>query len=114
MSWNIAQAKQQFSELVRLSAKEPQAIYNRDTPVATLVNAEEFAQFERWRAHQQSSSLLEQFEQARLAVKEANEKYAGPDFAIEAFPSNRTFHGRANAFDEMLSQEAKITVRKKA
>jgi hypothetical protein len=46
-------------------------------------------------------------------VEEANEKYAGTDFAIEPFPSNRTLHGRANAFDEMLSQEAKIALRKK-
>jgi prevent-host-death family protein len=104
MSWNIAQAKQQFSELVRLSAKEPQAIYNRDTPVATVVNAEEFAQFERWRERQRSSSLLEQFEQARLAVKEAN----------EPFPSKRALNGRVNAFDEMLSQEARTAPRKKA
>ena len=27
MTWNIASAKQQFSEVVRLTAEEPQAIY---------------------------------------------------------------------------------------
>ena len=38
MTWNIASAKQQFSEVVRLTAQEPQAIYNRDKPVAVMVS----------------------------------------------------------------------------
>jgi hypothetical protein len=53
MTWNIAQAKQQFSEVVRLSAQEPQAIYNRDKPVAVLIN------------------LAAQFAESRLALQQA-------------------------------------------
>jgi len=34
MICNIAQVKQQLSEVVRLSAQEPQAIYNREKTVA--------------------------------------------------------------------------------
>ena len=49
MTWNIASAKQQFSEVVRLTAEEPQAIYNRDKPVAVLISAEEFEEFKQWR-----------------------------------------------------------------
>jgi hypothetical protein len=43
MSWNIANAKWQFSELVRLSAQEPQPVYNRARQVAVVISAEEFA-----------------------------------------------------------------------
>jgi hypothetical protein len=39
MSWKIAQAKQQLSQLIRLSARESQAIYNREQRVAVLVSA---------------------------------------------------------------------------
>ena len=62
MSWNIAQAKQQVSEVVRLSAREPQAIYNRDKPVAVLINADEFEAFRRWRAGQHEPTLAAQFQ----------------------------------------------------
>ena len=71
MTWNIAQAKQQFSEVVRLSAQEPQAIYNRDARVAMLVNADEFEAFHQWRMAQHEPTLTEQFEQLRLALQEA-------------------------------------------
>ena len=47
MTWNIASAKQQFSEVVRLTAEEPQAIYNRDKPVAVMISVEEFEEFKR-------------------------------------------------------------------
>ncbi len=52
MNWNIAQAKQQFSEVVRLAAHEPQAICNRDTPVAVMISAQEFGAFRQWKAAQ--------------------------------------------------------------
>lgn len=50
MTWNIASAKQQFSEVVRLTAEEPQAIYNRDKPVAVLISAQEYEEFKAWQA----------------------------------------------------------------
>lgn len=71
MTWNIAQAKQQFSEVVRLSAKEPQAIYNRDKPVAVLINADEFKAFRQWRAGQHEPTLAAQFAESRLALQQA-------------------------------------------
>jgi prevent-host-death family protein len=47
MTWHITSAKQQFSEVVRLAAQEPQAIYNRDRPVAVLISANEFEGYQR-------------------------------------------------------------------
>jgi prevent-host-death family protein len=70
MSWNIAQAKQQFSEVVRLSAKEPQAIYNRETAVAAVISAEEYAQFQEWRIATQEPTLEQQFDELRQALAE--------------------------------------------
>ena len=66
--WNIASAKQQFSEVVRLTAEEPQAIYNRDKPVAVLVSAEDFEEFKQWKAQQAKPSLLELFADLRAAL----------------------------------------------
>ena len=68
MTWNIASAKQQFSEVVRLTAQEPQAIYNRDKPVAVLVSAEEFEEFSKWRAQRHEPTLVELFDEIRAAL----------------------------------------------
>jgi prevent-host-death family protein len=99
MAWNIALAKQQFSELVRLSAEEPQTIYNRDRPVAMLVNASEFEQFQRWRTKQRLSSLLDHFQQGRQAF----ESDADNQGSFEV--TSRSILGRVNSFDEMLKDE---------
>lgn len=70
MDWNIGNAKQQFSEVVRLAANEPQAIYNRDKPVAMVVSAEEFELFREWKAKQRRPTLAEQFAEIRKALIE--------------------------------------------
>ena len=68
MTWSIANAKQQFSEVVRLTAQEPQAIYNRDKPVAVVISAADFEAFKRWRAERERPSLVEQFDRIRAAL----------------------------------------------
>ncbi len=68
MNWNIASAKQQLSEVVRLTAEEPQAIYNRDKPVAVLVSAKEFEEFSKWREQQRKPSMVELFDEIRAAL----------------------------------------------
>ncbi len=98
MTWNIAQAKQQFSEVVRLTAQEPQAIYNRDKPVAVLVNPDEFAEFDQWRARQRESSLIDQFSEGRAALAAAG--------VSEMVLTDRHATERPNAFVQMLADEA--------
>lgn len=98
MTWNIAQAKQQFSEVVRLSAQEPQAIYNREKPVAMLISAAEFEQFHQWRTLQHEPSLIEQFADARAALQEAG-------FEALDIPARSTVQ-RPNALLQMLEEEA--------
>lgn len=100
MTWNIAQAKQQFSEVVRLTAQEPQAIYNRDKPVAMLVNPDEFAQFSAWRTAQHEASLSQQFNDARAALAET---------ALTELPTiPRSASQRPNAFVQMIESEAAL------
>lgn len=47
MKWKIADAKINFSELIRKAEKEPQLIYNRDKMVAVVVGKDEFDELER-------------------------------------------------------------------
>jgi len=97
MNWNIAQAKQHFSDVVKLAATEPQIIYNRNTPVAALITAEELAEYQAWKAAQPGKpSLVEVFAQMRALAKDDPDPLPDPQ---------RLEGGRANAFLEMLAEE---------
>ncbi|MGH8563391.1 MAG: type II toxin-antitoxin system Phd/YefM family antitoxin [Gammaproteobacteria bacterium] len=62
MRWNIAQAKQNLSEVVRNATTEPQLIYNRDRLVAAVVGAETFEVFRTWQGRAEGrSSLADRF-----------------------------------------------------
>jgi len=96
MAWNIAQAKQQFSEVVRLSAQEPQPIYNRDRCVATVIDAASFHAFEEWRRQATQKTLGEEFAELRRIAAEEN-------YQLPTLP--RSEAGRPNAFSAMLEEE---------
>jgi prevent-host-death family protein len=72
MSWNVAQAKQKLSELLRNAAGEPQLICNRGRPVAVVLNPQLFDEFQCWRDQRERSSLAEAFAELRkLCIEEA-------------------------------------------
>jgi prevent-host-death family protein len=97
MHWNIAQAKQRFSEVVKQAAETPQLIYNRNQPVAAVVSAEDFAAFEEWRKAQASPrSLADEFAELRKLMLAA-----GFDNGLDLPPRV----DRPNAFAEMLEEE---------
>jgi hypothetical protein len=56
MVWKVGKAKQQFSEVLRRAADEPQLIHNRDRLVAAVLGPEDTAQFLAW--HQRKSATL--------------------------------------------------------
>ena len=59
--WKVAEAKQQFSEVIRRSGSEPQQIYNRDRLVAAVVNPaalEQLGQAEHERSVRSLGELL--------------------------------------------------------
>ncbi|MEI8267276.1 MAG: type II toxin-antitoxin system prevent-host-death family antitoxin [Betaproteobacteria bacterium] len=76
MSWTIANAKQQFSEVLRLCVEEPQPVFNRSRHVAVVVSARDYAAFDAWRQQQQSPAALDVaglFGPAREALRDAGD-----------------------------------------
>jgi prevent-host-death family protein len=65
MRWNIAEAKQNLSEVVRNATTEPQLIYNRERLVAAVVGAETFEAFRTWRGRAEGRSLADLFAELR-------------------------------------------------
>ena len=94
MSWNIAQAKQRFSEVVRQAAAEPQLIYNRDHLVAAVIDAEDFEAFKQWRERTRQRTLADEFAELRQILREEN-------YQLEIPPRV----DRPNAFVERLEEE---------
>ena len=90
MTWSIASAKQRFSEVVRLTAEEPQAIYNRDKPVAVMVSADEYEEFKQWKAERQRPTLTQLFDEIRAILAAEGED------GIEIPPRTN----RPNPFDD--------------
>jgi len=74
MRWNVADAKQRFSEVVRSVKDEPQLIFNRDRLVAAVVDAESWQAFQAWQTRQRQVSLAEAFDELRhMAAEESYE-----------------------------------------
>ena len=66
MNWNVAQAKQRLSEVIRAAAREPQMIYNRNAPVAAVIAAEELADYQAWKqSRSEQTTLAEEFDRLR-------------------------------------------------
>ena len=97
MPWNIAQAKQHFSEVVKQATTEPQLIYNRNQPVAALISADDYAAFEEWRrTPTKPRTLAEEFAEFRQILEEEGcEELPKPPQTM-----------RTNAFVQMLEDES--------
>lgn len=97
MPWNIAQAKQHFSEMVKKAAEEPQLISNRYQVVAAVIEAAEFARFEEWKKAQKKPNILaEDLAESRQLLREE-----GFEDGLEIPPRA----DRPNAFVQMLAEE---------
>ena len=73
MTWNVADAKQQLSQVIRAAQQEPQWIYNRDRLVAGVVEPETLQEFLSWREQTRRPSLGEAFAEFRRLC--ADEQY---------------------------------------
>lgn len=99
MNWNVAQAKQRLSEIIREAAHEPQMIYSRNRPVAALIAAEDMADYQLWKtekAARRPRTLGEEFAELRRLAAGAPDPIPDPD---------RFAAMRPNAFVEMLEEE---------
>ena len=65
MKWTIAEAAQQFPDLLQAAMEEPQSIYNQQQQVAVVVEVELFQEFLHWRQQQQLTSLADTFTNLR-------------------------------------------------
>ena len=77
MNWNVAQAKQSLSEVLRRASEEPQHIYNRDRLVAGVVAGALLEEFLTWRDEQSKRSVGQAFAELRALCQD--EGYALPD-----------------------------------
>jgi hypothetical protein len=68
--WTVATARQHLPKLLALAAREPQAVYRRDTLVATVVNPKLAAQVEETRAAERSGTLADDLAELRRLCAE--------------------------------------------
>lgn len=94
ITWNIAQAKQRFSDLVRQTAAGPQLIYNRKRLVAAVIDAEAYQAFKEWSECTGGRTLAAEFAELRQILSEED---------ATAAPAPRST--RPNALLETLGEE---------
>lgn len=76
--WNIAEAKQKLSDVVRRAASEPQPIFNRGREVAVLVDADTFRAFQAWREREARRSFAGAFAELRQICADENYELTAP------------------------------------
>jgi prevent-host-death family protein len=94
MSWNIAQAKQKFSEVVRRAAEGPQLIYSRKRLVAAVIDAEAYRAYKEWSERAARRTLADEFAELRQIMQDEN-------YELTLTPRST----RRNAFAEALEEE---------
>jgi len=95
MPWNIVQAKQQFSELVRRSARQPQLIYNRKNMVAAVIDAQQYLAFKKWADQAPGQTLADEFAELRGIMQDEDYQLA---------PSPRS--SRRDSLTKLLEEES--------
>jgi prevent-host-death family protein len=96
MPWNIAQAKQRFSEIVRRATESPQLIYNRNRLVAAIIDAEDYRAFKKWSERATEHTLAEELAELRQIMGEENYELSLPPRST-----------RRNGFVETLEEEGR-------
>lgn len=78
MEWKLAEAKQQFSEVVRRAASEPQVIFNRDRPVAVLVAVADFDEYQEWKRSKTRGTMAQAIDDLVEICREEEWTYEAP------------------------------------
>lgn len=78
MAWNVAEAKQRLSEVLRSAAQEPQTICSRSRPVAVVVAGETFEEFRAWQAERKARTVGTAFAELRSLAKGSGYVLAAP------------------------------------
>jgi len=96
MSWNIASARQQFSDLVRRAVVEPQLIYNRKRLVAAVIDAAQYQAFKEWSEEANRRTLGDELAELRQIMDEE-------DYALAPAPRST----RPNALVQTLQEDGR-------
>ena len=64
MHWNVADAEQKLSEVIRKASDSPQWIFSRDRPVAVIVSPKVFEELSELKARQEGA-IAEAFAELR-------------------------------------------------
>jgi prevent-host-death family protein len=78
VNWNVAEAKQRFSEVVRAAEEKPQMIYNRGKLVAAVVPAGELQDFLAWRERKEELTVADAFAELRRICAEEDYDFEAP------------------------------------
>ena len=70
MKWSVAKAREQFSDLLRKAAIEPQEIYNRDRLVAAVLGPDSFRELSEFMEKRTRKTLGESFADLRKVMAE--------------------------------------------
>ncbi len=95
MSWKVGAAKQQFSEVLRRAAEEPQLIHNRDRLVGVVLGPEDTALFLAWRERKQAA-LVESLREARTICSEERYSFRPPPRSDRENPTLRVADARGH------------------
>ncbi len=69
-TWNIAEARSHFSEIVRRASEEPQLIVSRTQPVAAIVSTADLAELNEHRRQRQSTTLAARLAEIRVICEQ--------------------------------------------
>ena len=70
MKWSVAKAREQFSDLLRKAAMEPQEIYNRERLVAAVLGPDVFRELSESRERRAKRTIGESFAELRRVMAE--------------------------------------------
>jgi hypothetical protein len=84
VKWTTAQARENFSRLLREAKNEPQEVFNRDHFVAAVVDEETYRAFRAWR--ESRASLQKAFAGVRQILQEEAYTLEVPDRRNRADP----------------------------
>lgn len=90
--WNVGEAKQQFSKVLRRSERAPQLIYRRNRLIAAVVSMDE----EQAAAVTRPATIGERFEEARALLRGENYQLPQIRRRSRANPFVRTLRAAAD------------------
>ncbi|NER02317.1 MAG: prevent-host-death protein [Okeania sp. SIO3C4] len=89
MNWEIHEAQQNLSDLIKATTQKPQMIYQQEKLVAAIIDPQTFQEFLAWQKQHQKPSLADTFGELRSLCTEA-------DYVVEI----PTRQNRPNSFSD--------------